>query len=204
MGEYGPCLDAQFYKARMNLYLRNCKTKLHTLLIDHRRYRPVNGEANESPGWDTSVYEYTRDGMTCRMVCCIFLVAVAACGKRDTKQLLSVIPENYHVLILAKSVTTHSLAVLEASPRYYEILSFDDVLTPVLCHDYVPYYRRLEHQEIKELRESVGHESKYGKLLFTVDIITRLLDFRMGDVVEWIQWTSQGKVTGLRQVVSPT
>ena len=134
-----------------------------------------------------------RDG-TRRYVTVIFIPKTQTLNTEFTSMLITQAEENKfeHVVIIHKTTTKIKANLQKVKGIIWEVLSYDDLSYIAPENVLVPKYRILnEHIENPEqIRKGLAHDDSQVKNHINQDIMSKLLGFRSGDIVEVTEFNS--------------
>jgi DNA-directed RNA polymerase subunit H (RpoH/RPB5) len=176
--------------ARLSQILTYRGYKYITKPIFTSRYMYIHA-INSTRGQPTEVHCYILTDRTYR------------CGKKDIQYILDS-KHIDHVILVTGSLSSQGVHLFTKSVKYYEVLSHNDIMLPVLEHKFVPQYRIMTELEKEACAKKYGEISNHNKIIATYDIIARILDLRPGDLVQTKQLSNHiGVEIAYRYVISP-
>jgi DNA-directed RNA polymerase subunit H len=108
-----------------------------------------------------------------------------------------------HLVFITKSISNSCLVCIQTHCSYHEIISYEETLYFILSHNYVPEYQLLSEAEIVDVEQKYGNRNQFPKLLYQIDAVARIMDFRPGDIVRIFRKSpTNGMSTFYRQVIS--
>jgi DNA-directed RNA polymerase subunit H (RpoH/RPB5) len=118
-------------------------------------------------------------------VCCVYHKNQNKCiTKTIIKCLTGKLKAYTHFILVSYSVSCHILRHFRQLQCYFEHLTYSDITNTIFNHIYVPVYRLLSQQEVKEVENTYGKKEMYPKMIARLDAIGKYMDFRQGDVLE--------------------
>lgn len=88
-----------------------------------------------------------------------------------------------HIILITSSISSHALAALAQYTAHYEIFSFQETLSFIGHHMYVPRYTILKEQDVVSYEQTYGSRHNFPKIIARVDPMARLMNLRPGDTV---------------------
>ena len=106
-----------------------------------------------------------------------------------------------HIICITSSMSHSALALLQEYCDYFETIRFEETLYMILSHIYVPEYRLLLPEEVKTVESKYGDRRRFPKMLYQMDAVARIMDFRPGDIIQVFNKSpTNGTSTFYRQV----
>ncbi len=128
----------------------------------------------------TAEYCNNRTSIVEKIQCFVFPISHSI-GKQDVKSFECI---DEHLILIGNNISFQTSAHLSKTYYYFEFLKHTEISFNKMDHHLVPIYRLLNQRDIKLLKEKYQDINKYPKLIYRVDPIARIMDFRPGDVLE--------------------